>query len=378
MSGLKHAFVSPLLKNSNLDTDEFKNFRPVSNLEFLGKLIERVVLKRLSAHLDDNNLNISQQYGYKKGHSCETLLVNLINDVLLGFDNNFATVLLQLDLSAVFDTVNINILLSILQYQIGIRGIAYKWFSSFLYDRTMSVKVNESYSKVHVLKSGVAQGSVLGPVLLNIYIRSFYKFVEREGFEIKGFADDHQIYASFSPTYQYQFLVSKLECIFASVDLWMSKFFLKLNPLKSQIIVFCNDILKRQLAININGNFLNNSCIRFCKTVKNLGFTLDTHLTLEQQVQECVSSVFASIKSIARIKHHLTRQEVTILVSSLVVSKLDYCNALHYGISSSLTKKLQYAQNCSARLTHNKRKYDHVTELLIDLHWLPIKYRILY
>ena len=204
----------------------------------------------------------------------------------------------------------------------------------------------------------------------------FYKFIEREGFEIKGFADDHQIYASFAPPYQYQFLVTKLNCIFASVDLWMSKFFLKLNPLKSQIIVFCNDALKRQL--NINGFFLGNSCIRFCDTVRNLGFTLDSHLTLEQQVKECVSSVFASIKSIARIKHLLTRNEVTILVSSLILSKLDYCNSLYYDITCSLTKQLQYAQNCAARLIYNKRKYDHVTELLIELHWLPIKYRILY
>ena len=285
-------------------------------------------MKTLNAHLKDNNSNISQQYGYKKGHSCETLLAKLLNDVLLGFDHNFATVLILLDPSAAFDTVNTNILLSIWRYQIGIRGIAYEWFSSFLYDRIMSGKVNESYSKVHVLKSGVAQGSVLGPVLFNIYIRSFYEFVEHEGYEIKGVADDHQIYASFSPTYRYQFLVSKLECIFASVDLWMSKFFLKLNPLKSQIIVYCNNILKRLL--NINGFILNNSCIRFCETVKNLGFTFDTHLTLEQQVQECVSSVFASIKSITGIKHLLTRQEVIILVSLLIVSKLDYCNALYY------------------------------------------------
>ena len=156
----------------------------------------------------------------------------------------------------------------------------------------------------------------------------------------------------------------------------MSKFFLKLNPLKSQIIVFCNDALQRQL--NINDFFLENSCIRFCDTMRNLGFALDSHLTLEQQVKECVSSVVASIKSIARIQYLLTRKEVTILVSSLILSKLDYCNSFYYNISCSLTKKLQYAQNCAARLIYNKRKFDHVTELLLEFHWLPIKYRIWY
>ena len=125
MAGLKHAFVSPLLKNINFDTNQFKNFRPVSNLQFLSKLIERVVSKRLNMHFDNNDLSISQQYEYKKGHSCETLLVKLINDrpILLGFDNKFASVLLLLDLSAAFDTVNISILLNILQSQIDIRGI---------------------------------------------------------------------------------------------------------------------------------------------------------------------------------------------------------------------------------------------------------------
>ena len=98
--------------------------------------------------------------------------------------------------------------------------------------------------------------------------------------------------------------------------------FFKLNPLKSQIVLFYDDALKRQL--NINGFFLGNSCIRFCDTVRNLGFTLDSHLTLEQQVKECVSSVFASIKSIALIKHLLRRKKVIILVSSLILSNSLY------------------------------------------------------
>ena len=119
MAGLKHAFVSRLLKmkNINFNTNQFKNFHPLSNLQFLSKLIERVVLKRLNTHFDNNDLNILQQHGYKKGHSCETLLVKLINDILLGFDNKFASVLSLLDLRAAFqcfDTVSISILLNIL------------------------------------------------------------------------------------------------------------------------------------------------------------------------------------------------------------------------------------------------------------------------
>ena len=156
----------------------------------------------------------------------------------------------------------------------------------------------------------------------------------------------------------------------------MSKYFLKLNPLKSQIIVFCSESLKHQFHINVF--FLDNSCIRFCHAVKNLGCILDTHLTLEHQVNNCVSSIFSSIKNIARIKFFLTKKELTILVSSFIVSKLDYCNSLYYGINNCLMKKLQYAQNCAARLIYNKRKYDHVTKLMIELHWLPVKFRIWY
>ena len=93
MNGLKHAFVTPLIKNLSLDSEQFKNFRPVSNLHFIGKLIEHVVFRCLSTHLDRNDLNVFNQYGYKKGHSCETLLLKLVNDILKGFESNFATVL---------------------------------------------------------------------------------------------------------------------------------------------------------------------------------------------------------------------------------------------------------------------------------------------
>ena len=177
----------------------------------------------------------------------------------------------------------------------------------------MSIKINNSYSEVHHIYSGVAQGSVLGPAVCNIYIRSFYTLIENEGFEIKGFADDHQIFASFAPSFEHGYLVTKLINIFSTVNIWTSKYFLKLNPRKSQIFIFCTETLTPQL--NINGFFRDNTSIRFSNTVSNLGFILDSHLKLEQQVNNCVSSILASIKSIARTKYYLTKKELSILVS---------------------------------------------------------------
>ena len=107
----------------------------------------------------------------------------------------------------------------------------------------MSVKINNDFSNPVPVNSGVPQGSVLGPILFNIYVRSFYKYIESTGFEIKSFADDHQLYLSFCPTFQYSILVEKIKVVFCLIEKWMSCFFLKLNAAKSQLIVFSTDNL---------------------------------------------------------------------------------------------------------------------------------------
>ena len=134
MGCLKSAVIIPLLKEVDdfVDPEILKNYRPVSNLLFLSKLIERCVASRLDKHMADNSLESTYQYGYKKGHSTELLLVNVVNSLLNAFDNKYATVLLLLDLSAAFDTVDQDKLLQILYNYIGITGTAFKWFISFL------------------------------------------------------------------------------------------------------------------------------------------------------------------------------------------------------------------------------------------------------
>ena len=115
MECLKSAIVRPLIKEIDefMDSDILKNYRPVSNLLFLGKLIERIVSIRLNKHMSYNNLHLEEQYGYKKGHSTETLLLNVMNELLIACDDQKPTILMLLDLSAAFDTVDHNKLLYI-------------------------------------------------------------------------------------------------------------------------------------------------------------------------------------------------------------------------------------------------------------------------
>ena len=263
MECLKSAVVIPLLKelDDHMDRDDKKNYRPVSNLQFLEKMIERIVGMRLNKHMSENNLNEDFQYGYKKGHSTETLLVKVVNDLLMACDDQKPSIVLLLDLSAAFDTVDQTKLLGILQQDIGVEGVALKWFASFLKGRTQRVKIGDTYSEESGLDYGVAQGSVLGPNIFNIYIRSLKKYIEPSKFSIFGFADDHQLLKSFLPILQVNALGKDIQHCFNLITEWMNEFFLRLNSNKTKILVIIPPTLRS--TIPIQGTFIDKNCERF-------------------------------------------------------------------------------------------------------------------
>ena len=290
IDSLKSAVLIPLLKelDSFVNIDLHKNYRPVSNLPFIEKLIERCVATRLNEHMQTNSLESSNEYGYKKGHSTELLLTKVTNDFLLSFDKKFVNVLLLLDLSAAFDTVDQDKLLKILHDDIGITGTAHQWFVSFLKGRTQKVMINGIFSKLVSLDFGVPQGSVLGPILFNIYIRSIYAYVEALHFKIEGYADDHQLYKQFVPIFQTTVLGSSVNECLSSISKWMNNYFLKLNKNKTKIMVLAPPSVMQ--SIFIHGTFIDNGCVRFVNCAKNLGVWIDSELTFKVQVQKVVSS----------------------------------------------------------------------------------------
>ena len=227
-----------------------------------GNFHAKISARRNFIYFSTWELNISNQSAYKKLHSCETLMVRIVNDLLIASDEEKATVVMLLDLSAAFDTVDHTKLLSILKHEIGLEGNALSWFKSFLCGRCQKVRIGDCESVEIIIKFGVPQGSVLGPVLFNIYVRSLYNTVQALKFAVHGFADDHQICKPFSPEKQHGILACELPRCFQEITNWMNKHYLQLNPGKTEVIVFGTPSVLHK--IKIHGTFINPSiCIRF-------------------------------------------------------------------------------------------------------------------
>ena len=152
--------MRPLLKKTGLDPNEYKNYRPVSNLFFISKLLEKAVSLQLEHYLSQNNLLDIYQSGYRMYHSTETALLKITNDILMNQNEQCSTTLVAIDLSAAFDLVNHSILLGRLYTYYGISGTTLEWFRSYLSGRTQSVVINGVHSKEKMLDHGVPQGSV--------------------------------------------------------------------------------------------------------------------------------------------------------------------------------------------------------------------------
>lgn len=377
MDGVKEATIVPILKKSGLDPEILKNYRPVSDIVLISKLIETVVLYRINTHAAANNLQCSAQHGYTKYHSPETLVLKVVNDVLIGFDSNTGTILLLLDLSAAFDTVDLEKLLRILENEFGIIGIALKWLRSFLIGRTQKVRIQDSLSDFLDVLFGVPQGSVLGPVLFNIYTRSLYTVIKAAGFDTSGYADDSNARLSFSLTFQHNVITQSLPTLMDKITQWMNHFFLKINPDKTEIILFVPNALKD--IPTINGTIFNDgTCTRFSKKVTNLGVTLDRFLNFESHVNPTVAYCYKLLKDVSSIRSLITQQQTEMLVHSIISSRLDYCNSLLYGLNKSTIEKYQKVQNAAARVVLKLRKRDSIRQELVNLHWLRINERILF
>ena len=370
---LKKALVLPLLKKVCLDREIFKNYRPISNLAFISKIIERIVAIRIRDHMDTNALNEILQSAYKGLHSTELALLKVQDDIMRAIDGKKCVLLVLLDLSAAFDTVDHKILLRRLESRLGIKGSALEWIKSYLSNRFQSVKVNDVESNLLELLFGVPQGSVLGPVLFTIYTLPLGDILRKHNLSFHLYADDTQIYLSCGLS-EFQTAKSRIERCVQEIRSWMAANFLRLNDDKTEVLV-----LGTKNAVSTVGDIslqIGSEQINSCTHARNIGMIMDNTLNMQKHINSICKGAWFHLRNIGFIREYLDDSTCEKLIHAFVTSKLDFMNCLLYGVPKIHLDKLQRVQYAAARLITRTRKYEHMTPVLRRLHWLPINQRI--
>ena len=364
---LKSARVVPLYKKN--DKLSVGNYRPVSILNIVSKIFERVVYDQVETYFKDRDLLYKFQSGFRGGFSTDTCLIHLTDYIRNENDKGNFVGMLLLDLQKAFDTVDHSILLMKLKAA-GLGNDILRWFSSYLCDRQQLVDVSGTFSSTAQVTCGVPQGSILGPLLFIIYVNDMSAVVKNK---LLLYADDSAILVSdkcFSNVEQV--LIAELQ----SVSQWLVDNKLSLHLGKTESIVFgSKQKLRSKSSLNIS---CNGTEIESTKSVKYLGVTLDQHLSFSSMADSVLKKANARLKFLYRKKEFLTHETKKLLVMSLIQCHFDYgCSIWYNSLTQAFKNKLQTTQNKILRFVLNLDSRTHIGfDHFRYLNWLPVEKRV--
>lgn len=363
----KEAVIKPLPKITV--PLNYTDLRPISILPAISKILEKAIFIQLSSYISETNILSEFQAGFRKGYSTTTALMNVCDDIVSGIDHKEETVLVLLDFSKAFDTINHRLLCSKLKYY-GCSPEFVSLVNSYLENRIQKVQVNGKISCAKAVMSGVPQGSILGPLLFLVYSTEILKSVQY--CKVQAFADDIQVYYSFKMSN----IVDAEIYINSDVNRISNlskKHNLKLNGKKSNVIVFGNNqyIVKNNLNVKIGTESL-----VFKDSVRNLGILFDSDLKFVSHVNSLIQRSYVTLKLIFPHRHTLNQNTKKILTNSLILSRFSYGDSVYGPFLNKYDHiRIQKIQNACCRLVCGVRKYDHISQKIKELGWSNMQQR---
>lgn len=342
-----------------------QNYRPISLTSLVCKMLEHVIVSSVMSFLTSESLLSNRQFGFRKGASCELLLVDLIDKIAAGLENFGQVDLLALDWEKAFDSVDHSLLILKLE-KYGICSQVVEWFRAFLKSRMQFVIVDGIRSSEGSVTSGVPQGSVCGPLLFLIYINDLLENLENEGFL---FADDSGLLRPIRDINDQWSIQRDLDRIAKWCQIWR----LNVNIGKCQYLRISRKKQRNMVTYNYT---LEGKLIQQATSIRYLGITIDDKLSWNQHIEEITAKALKRIRFAGRIFKYAGPAPKVLAVNGLVKPILDYASAAWDPFQRTQVGRLEMVQRCAARMINRAyRKKICVTSLLNNLNWPSLEVR---
>ena len=351
---LKLAQVAPLFKK--LDPLEVTNYRPVSILPIISKVFEKTLSNQLSEYFDKIFHNFL--CAFRKGHGCQTTLLRLLEDWKAALDKSYYVAAILMDLSKAFDCLPHDILLCKLSAY-GLSESSVNLLKNYLSNRKQQIKIEGVVSEWANISKGVPQGSILGPLLFNVFINDIFYFIKKG--TLYNYADDNTL--SFAHP-DYDVLISTLEEESLVLIDWFKINCMKANPDKFQALAVGNNTLKNNPVFNID------SAIISCDDVVNLlGISIDYQLNFDSHIRSLCRKASQQLNVLKRIGSFLSRLNKLTIFHTFILSNFNFCPLAWHFCSKTNTKKLEKIQERALRFIYND--YDSSYEQLLSIACVP-------
>lgn len=333
------------------------NYRPISILPTISKIMEKIIYNKLYKFLTDNNLLSSAQFGFRSGHSCTDALLIMLNEIFIQKNRRKKVCVLTLDITKAFDTVCHQILIYKL-FRLGLDWNSILWFTSYLENRKQFVKEKEKISETKEFTVSVPQGSLLGPLLFSIYVNDLSK-LELNG-QLVFYADDCSIVYSAD---DYQELESLVNSSLNEINNWMFDNRLTINEKKSNYLLI--DFSGRH-PTNLSLKIGENELQRVYET-KVLGITVDDRLSFKSHINNLCTKLSARIGLISRLRQFLPKKILNVIFKAIVQPNFDYGINIYGFTFQSHINKIQKLLNRAARVISSSDK--DIKVLYEELNW---------